>query len=140
MRGRISPCGRSGRDADRDPFGHDPKRGIQPEWPRAAWASSPSTPIIPAEFCGRLGPIILTWVVADSDLFTDTDGMPIPSNYSDGGPNHAIGQTYFAVTDGSITIVQSRALFRGVGDCSRQPVWLPWPFASVGPVVLPSGN
>jgi len=40
----------------------------------------------------------------NSDLLIDNDGMPIPSNYSDGGPSHAIGQTYFAVTDGSITI------------------------------------
>ena len=40
-----------------------------------------------------------------SDLFTDNDGMPIPSNYSDGGPSHTIGQTYFTVTDGSITIL-----------------------------------
>ncbi len=41
----------------------------------------------------------------NSDLYTNTDGMPVPSNYSDGGPNHmTLGQTYFNVTDGTITI------------------------------------
>ena len=34
----------------------------------------------------------------------DTNGMPVPTNYSDGGPLHEIPQTYFSVTDGTITI------------------------------------
>ena len=41
----------------------------------------------------------------NSDLNIDNDGMPIPANYADRGPNHTLGQTYFNVTDGTITIV-----------------------------------
>ena len=51
----------------------------------------------------------------NSDLYINNDGMPIPSNYSDGGPLHAIGQTYFNVTDGIITIPEPHvaSLLRG---------------------------
>ncbi len=61
-----------------------------------------------------------------SDIVHDTDGMPIPSSYTDFNGIHFLPTTYFNVTDGTITITaapEPSTLVLAVAGLAGLAIW-----------------